>query len=308
MREFVPPELSERVVARPDPDVCPECHGRGWKVAADGGAGTAVRCDCQKRDRGREYLARAGIPERYRRCRLGNFSTANKNPEVHQLLVRAHSISRRYVERFFDSKENRFRETGLIYIGVPGTGKTHLAVAVLAELIERYRVRGRFVDFTALIHQIQSTFDPTSPESKHEVLDPIIKTEVLVLDELGAQKPTEWVMDTLYLIMNTRYLQRLPTIFTTNYRLETPSAVGGRPVPERQRAGLGSDAHAAREQARLEAGGPPPPRRQVNPFAALKERISPLLVSRLYEMAQPVELPSFDYRREVTMHRHRIGG
>ncbi len=267
MQQFEPPE---HIVIEPDPDVCPDCHGRGWKVVADGGAGAAVRCDCQKRDRTREFFALAGIPERYRRCRLTNFSTANGNAEIRKLLLRAHKISQRYVDRFFDSKQNRFRESGLVYVGVPGTGKTHLAVAVLAELIERYGARGRFVDFTALIHQIQSTFDPSSAESKHQILDPIMRAELLVLDELGAQKPTEWVKDTLYLIMNTRYLQRLPTIFTTNYRLE------------------------------IKSGN--------NAFQALAERISPLLVSRLYEMAQLVELPTWDFRREIKAGQHRIGG
>ena len=307
MKQFVPTEAQ---IVEPDPNVCPDCHGRGWKVTADGGAGAAVPCDCRKRDRAREYLGQAGIPERYRRCRLANFQTAHRNPGVHGRLQRALAISQRYVDSFFDPAENHFAETGLIYIGIPGTGKTHLAVAVLASLIETYRIRGRFIDFTALIHQIQSTFDPSSAESKHQILDPIISAEALVLDELGAQKPTEFVMNTLYLIINTRYLRRLPTIFTTNYRLELPTA-GAKPAAEPPRhAALASDAHAARQIGRRESGAAraDEPRHPVNPFADLRERISSLLVSRLYEMAQPVEMPSWDFRREVKMGQHRIGG
>ena len=309
MQEFVPPTA---VFVEPDPDVCPDCHGRGWKVVADGGAGAAARCDCHKRDRGREYLQRAGIPQRYKRCRLSNFETTGAR-DVSEHLLRAQKISERYVEIFFDPAENRFRESGLIYIGVPGTGKTHLAVAVLIELIERYNVRGRFIDFTALVHKIQSTFDPSSAESKHMVLDPIIRADVLVLDELGAQKPTEWVMDTLYLIINSRYLERLPTIFTTNYHLDVSlSRVPEVPLEAAlpQIGGLG-DAHAAREQRRREVRGKlpaPEPGRFANPFSSLSERISPPLVSRLYEMAQPVRLPNLDHRREVKMPQHRIGG
>ena len=303
MQEFVPPAGA---VIEADPNVCPECQDRGWRLVADGGAGTAVACDCRKRDRGREYLAQAGIPERYRHCRLSNFTTSNADRRVQTGLQGALKTSQLYVDSFFDPGTSHFLETGLIFIGIPGTGKTHLAVAVLAELIQRYGARGRFVDFTALIHQIQSTFDPTSAESKHEVLDPVIKAEVLVLDELGAQKPTEWVRDTLYLIINTRYLQRLPTIFTTNYQLELkggprPGLQGTQPAKR-----VHSEVPAARALEPSSSQELVDTPRSVNPFADLKTRISPLLVSRLYEMAEPVKLPSSDFREKVKVAQNRI--
>ncbi len=277
---------SERLPAPvPAGELCPDCGGRGWKVVADGGAGTAVRCDCLKQQRGSVYLQQAGIPERYRRCRLSNFETTG-NPEVRAQLLQAHRISEHYVNRFFDAKENRFRESGLIYVGPPGIGKTHLAVPVLSELVERYLARARFVHFTALLHQIRSSFDPQTKDTKHSILRPIIDAELLVLDELGAQKPTEWVMDTLYLVINTRYTQRLPTIFTTNYSLDGGTAETGQSRPgSRQTGAAGGDAG----------------------FDTLTTRISALLVSRLYEMAQVVQLAGRDFRRNIKMHQHRIG-
>lgn len=188
--------------------------------------------------------------------------------------MRAKALAQAYVDGFI-TDEGKFREQGLLFIGTPGVGKTHLAVAVLGELVRRYGIRGRFVDFTSLIAQIQSTFDPSSAESKHDVLDPVINAEVLVLDELGAQKPTAWVTDTLYLILNTRYTKRLPTIFTTNFRLESSAA----PARSLDR---GADSVLVAPEL-------------------LAARIPLMLLSRLYEMAQPIVIEGEDFRRNIRM-------
>ncbi len=259
-------------------DICPECEGRGWVIEQDNGAGTARRCDCRFQNLAPRLLAAAGIPARYRNCSFKNFDINAPSPADKDQLLQAKTVSDHYVEGFL-KPEGGFTEAGLLYIGSPGVGKTHLAVAVLKSLIERYRVRGLFVDFTALIHQIQSTFDPGSPESKRDVLDPVVKAEVLVLDELGAQKPTPWVNEILYLIMNSRYTQRLPTLFTTNFRLE-------------------SDSVAAHDNLDRTPSSPS--------FQLLSSRISPNLLSRLYEMARPVAIEAEDFRREVQMQKHRF--
>ncbi len=250
---------------------CPSCGGRGWVVEPDGGAGVARRCACRRRDAKPRLLEAAGVPVRYRNYRLFNFDVDAPSRGAKDQLLGARAAAQRYVDEFA-GPDGRFRSTGLLFIGPPGSGKTHLAVSVLLELIERHHLQGRFVDFTSLIYQIQSTFDPRSPESQHQILDPFLRAELLVLDELGAQKPSPWVNDILYLIINGRYTRRLPTLFTTNYPLELPRrpAVDLDKVQERQAAPA------------------------VEP---LDWRIPPLLLSRLHEMAQPVVLSSVpDYR------------
>jgi DNA replication protein DnaC len=268
---------------------CPECGGRGWVVVADGGAGTARVCSCRERDVVPRLVAAAGIPARYQNCKISTFQTSGGAPRERAQLMNARAAAERYVEEFVQ-ENGAFRQSGLLFVGPPGTGKTHLAAGVLRALVERYRVRGLFVEFTSLIHQIQSTFDPASPESKRQVLDPLADAELLVLDELGAQQPTPWVRDILYLIINTRYTRRLPTLFTTNYRLEPVS-------PAAAPKGI------AKRAASLDRGRDPENGPVFDETVLLSTRLPAMLVSRLHEMAQPVVLDSVeDFRREHAVH------
>jgi DNA replication protein DnaC len=270
---------------------CPDCGGSGWVLAADGGAGKARACGCRQRQLHSRLLAAAAIPERYAHCKVSTFMTSS--PDVHEQnqLVQARAIAQGYVDQFL-KEGGGWSDSGLLFIGPPGVGKTHLAVGVLQDLIQRYGVHGRFAEFSSLLHQIQATFDPGSPESKHEVLDPLTEAKVLVLDELGSQQATPWVRDILYLVINQRYLRRLPTIFTTNYYLTAPRTAAVKPRSKPENLDRGRDVE-------------PPP--VIDTMKLLESRIQGSLVSRLYEMAQPVELTAVaDFRREHKLYKARV--
>jgi DNA replication protein DnaC len=190
---------------------CPLCDDTGWKPVEEQGVRRVARCDCWREQVGQHRLGDANIPKRYLHCTLENFSAYNPS------LERALEQARRIPKRFPSANNERDQGRGLLLDGLPGVGKTHLAVAVLKRVMEQSGARGLFYDTRDLLRVIRSTYDPSIRTTELEILRPVMTADLLVLDDLGAEKTSEWVEETMNLIVNTRYNERRLTIFTSNY-------------------------------------------------------------------------------------------
>src|SRR5207248_10818276 len=164
-------------------------------------------CGRQPKDRVERLLTAAPIPKGYEHCEQPNFDF--EGPHAH--LMKARMAACKFVEEY------PVDNTGLLLIGSIGVGKTHLAVGIIKELLVSKGIPCLFYDYRELLKQIQNSYNDSVKATELEVLRPVFESEVLVLDELGAVKPTEWVWDTVSLILNTRYNNNRTTIITTNY-------------------------------------------------------------------------------------------
>jgi DNA replication protein DnaC len=227
---------------------CPQCQGSGWKVVERTAQGAqpvaadkpgsvsqgepkmvwAVPCDCTTGDRTERALQRARVPERYRHCDFENYETDNdiENVTREQLaswnrsLTQAKMLVQRFAGEFPVGSEH-----GLLLMGPCGVGKTHLAVSAMKTIVLRGH-SGLFYDYRELLKAIQDSYNPENQATEMSVLEPVLKTEILVLDDVGSSKPSLWALETVGHILNTRYNDKRVTLLTTNF-LDSETASAG---------------------------------------------------------------------------------
>ena len=242
-------------------EICPRCHGTGWEKVERDGAEGVVRCECIRGSRFERFLTNAKIPRRYEHCELDNFDNPFQN--------RSTEIARVAAEKFV-SEYPMPQPFGLLFMGPQGIGKTHLAVGIIKKLIRQKSIPCLFCTFPELLKEIQNSYNPNTQSSELALLEPILETQVLVLDELGAQKPSDWVRDQVAYVLNYRYNENKVTIITTNFLDHGPEA--SKPALT----------------------------------DSLAQRIGDRIRSRLYEMCKDIKMDGKDFRAEIKQANHHF--
>lgn len=237
----VPDLPKKRSKTAAEPEVCPDCYGTGMEIVPGKGARP---CHCRRKDVHSKMLDKVKIPKRYAGCDFPFYEPQNESQKAAFNFALKLTMGYPAVDR------------GLLFTGTVGVGKTHLAVSILKGLTEK-GFSCLFYEFGSLLKEIQDSYNSNTNSSELRVLAPVFEADVLVLDELGGSKPTDWVRDTMMHVINTRYNDKKLTIFTTNY----------------------------------------PDERANDREETLEDRIGVRLRSRLFEMCKTVVVEGTDFRR-----------
>jgi DNA replication protein DnaC len=256
------------------PEICIKCDGMGMRVITrPDGSSAAEPCECQQERRIARLVERARIPPRYRHCTLQSFEVGRHS---HESLRAAFLMADKFVTAYPLETDGK----GLLFTGSMGVGKTHLAVGLLLSLITERGAQGLFCDYRELLKQIQESYNPSTHITELQVLQPVFEAEVLLIDDLGYIRPTEWVWDTVALILNARYNAKRTTLITTNYPNQSAAGAQG-----------GQEAAPMSRERRLAES--------VMREETLGDRIGERMRSRLLEMCVEVKMEGKDLRQSV---------
>lgn len=183
---------------------CPFCDGYGYIVTPN----DVQICSCLKKRQLGRRLNKASIPPRYK----------NKSLDSFKVDVDSRRLALRQVRRFVQEFEAASECPGLFLYGAPGTGKTHLAIGALKELIEAGH-SGLFYNMVTLMEHYRKQAAGSLAREDEERLERMINTDILVIDDLGAGRLTDFIQERMYALIDHRYANNQCLIVTSNLGL-----------------------------------------------------------------------------------------
>jgi DNA replication protein DnaC len=244
---------------------CPSCAGRGGTMQRDEqGYELYQPCPCERVKRRMDLFNAANIGVRYQKATLESFEATTKEQQAARTVANDFTLMYPAVRG------------GLIFWGSVGTGKTHLVVGIFRELTLRKGVACRFVDYGNLLNDLKRSY--SSHQGDAAVMLPLVDVELLVIDELGKGRGTEWEETVLDDLISRRYNAGRVTLCTTNFE----------PRSAREDRASVNPAYQGRMKSALGDASAVP---------TLRDRVGERIFSRLCEMCEFVKVTGSDFRR-----------
>lgn len=199
------------------PEKC-DCEGaRAEQAIREKAKAEAARKEAERQEAERQrariesIIGASGLGRRFLNRRFDNYNLTEENTE-------GFTLAKGYAEAFtlFKDDQEIQEKNGLLIHGPKGTGKTHLAAAIANDLM-RQGVPVVFATMIDLLAKIKDSFDRKAGASEEDILRLYKTCDLLIIDDLGKEQPTEWALTKIYSIINARYEDYRPIIVTTNY-------------------------------------------------------------------------------------------
>ena len=202
--------------------LCPICKGTGWKTYQDAkGCWWSAKCSCGALDAAsrKNKLEFATIPKAFEGVRLSNFRTdIYRKAESRNVIGTNLKVVKWWLDNFETMKENG---RGLyLYSREKGNGKTRMAASIANELVLEHGVNVKFATSVRIIEEIKASWDEEYEITEHQLMKDFTDADVLVIDDFGIETVKDWIIEKLYRIINSRYIEKKITIFTSNTNLD----------------------------------------------------------------------------------------
>ena len=274
---------------------CAACKGSGYRLGRDA-EGYEVMRPCGRLNilTRVQRINAAGVPARYAHLRLDTLT-----PPTGVEQADAFILARNHVQRV--ARELATARTGTVGLGLsgpPGVGKTHLMCAMALQLAADAGLSVKYTDFSTLLWNLKAGFDRGVGEN--ELLGPLLEADLLIIDEVGKGRATEWELTILDALVAGRYNRKKTVVFATNFPFEDPLTRKGQDPDAHLRWGFATHAlagDAKPESAPAEDRGPR--------VESLRDRVHDRVLSRLFEMCDFVSVFGEDLRKAGARERQK---